>query len=786
MTSLRLTSAYVVGAVLTLVVGVVPLATTAVGTDAGSGRSVPAQPVTSPASGDPRIDPKLLAAMSGAGGAPVDAVVSLTTQADLSGIASARRGERTRIVERRLRHHARQSQQSLLAYLDRQHAAGKVTSVQPLWINNAVAVSATADVIRQLSRRSDVLAVEADTTVRVPNPSMAAGAGATTVEPNISLTHAPDMWNQGFRGQHLVVATMDTGVDVTHPDLAASWRGGSNSWYDPNGQHPNTPTDVNGHGTQTTGVLVGGSAGGSSIGMAPDAQWIAVKIFNDRGVATSVGIHQGFQWLLDPDKNPSTADAPSIVNSSWSASSTGGCDATFQPDLQALRAAGILPVFAAGNSGPQAGSIFSPANLPEAVAVAGVDNTLKLDPYSSRGPSACPTTQSPALAAPDTAIRTADLYGGYINDTGTSVAAPHVAGAAALLLSALPGLSVERQQSALQAGALDLGASGPDVDTGYGFLDITAAYQWLLSAPDIALSMAPSSVSVDPGGHAGFDLTVDGLHGFADDVTLSLSGLTSTQASWTFSPATVTGGTGTSHLDITVSGALASGTYPLVVRASGGGLERATSASLIVTAPPPDFSVSASPTTRTVQRGSATTYGIGVSGLNGFVAAVSITASGLPSTVGTTTVNPGSVTPPGSSTVTATIRADAPPGSYPIVVTGTSGTVQHATSVTLVVAPDFTVTARPTRQTVSRNQTAQFTIDVGAVGAFTGGVQVSDSGAPPRSLTSWSATSVPAVPGSVTYSVRITSATQRGSYLITIVGAQGGLTHQTQVWVTVR
>ena len=89
---------------------------------------------------------------------------------------------------------------------------------------------------RRLADRSDVLAVEPDSTVRVPNPSTAAAVTTGTVEPNLSLVHAPDMWGQGFRGQHLVVASMDTGVDVSHPDLAGSWRGGASSWFDPNGE----------------------------------------------------------------------------------------------------------------------------------------------------------------------------------------------------------------------------------------------------------------------------------------------------------------------------------------------------------------------------------------------------------------------------------------------------------------------------------------------------------------------------------------------------------------------
>jgi bacillopeptidase F len=102
---------------------------------------------------------------------------------------------------------------------------------------------------------------------------------------------------------------MDTGVDYLHPDLADKWRGGANSWYDPNGEHA-TPYDANGHGTGVMGILVGGTAGGTAIGVAPGAQWIAVKLFDDTGEASESDIHLGLQWFLDPDGNPDTDDVP--------------------------------------------------------------------------------------------------------------------------------------------------------------------------------------------------------------------------------------------------------------------------------------------------------------------------------------------------------------------------------------------------------------------------------------------------------------------------------------------
>jgi subtilisin family serine protease len=174
--------------------------------------------------------------------------------------------------------------------------------------------------------------------------------------------------------------------------------------------------------------------------MAPDAKWIAVKIFNDRGQATTTGIHQGFQWLLDPDGDPSTPDAPNVVNNSWTMS-TASCALDFQLDLRA--AAGMLPVFAAGNYGPTPGTVASPANLPEAFAVGGSDNADAIYAYSSRGPSSCAGATAPALTAPAVDVRTSDLYGGYVTETGTSMAAPHVSGALALLLGQIPGLTAD-------------------------------------------------------------------------------------------------------------------------------------------------------------------------------------------------------------------------------------------------------------------------------------------------------------------------------------------------------
>jgi subtilisin family serine protease len=240
-----------------------------------------ASPAPDPGSVDPRLGSQLAAA---ARGEMVDAVVVLKSQADLSRIRETRRSRRLVAVEGALRAKAASAQRGVLGLLARRRAQRLVTSVEPLWIVNEVAVRAAPSVIKELAARGDVQAIRPNVTIQAPAPPAAAEGSASTAaaESNVARVNAPAMWDLGLRGQGVVVANMDTGVDATHPDLASRWRGGSNSWYDPNGQHPTTPTDVNGHGTWTMGVMVGGDAGGSSIGVAPDARWVAVKIFDDR------------------------------------------------------------------------------------------------------------------------------------------------------------------------------------------------------------------------------------------------------------------------------------------------------------------------------------------------------------------------------------------------------------------------------------------------------------------------------------------------------------------------
>jgi subtilisin family serine protease len=425
-----------------------------------------------------KISPNLAEAIQkNPAGVLIPVIITMKDQADLSSISVNDRDERLQAVIEALQSKAAGTQPPILKFLATKRATGEADLPTSLWIFNGLIVSVSPIAAQQLAARPDVLRIAAVETIPAPE----AETHTQPVEPNVDLINAPDVWAMGYRGEGMVIASMDTGVSVNHPDLSGQWRGGSNSWYDPYGENQG-PVDLNGHGTRTMGVMVGRDAGGSSIGAAPQAQWIAVKIFNNSGSATTSAIHLGFQWLLDPDGNPSTPDAPHVVNNSWNYASPG-CNLEFQLDLRALRAAGILPVFAAGNAGPNSATSVSPANNPEAFAVGAIDNLSQIYPASSRGPSACgePQTIFPELVAPGVNILSSDRYGTYSYSTGTSLAAPHISAGLALLLSAYPNLTANQQELALLNGVVDLGEPGADNDFGMGRIDLLAAYQYILN-----------------------------------------------------------------------------------------------------------------------------------------------------------------------------------------------------------------------------------------------------------------------------------------------------------------
>lgn len=706
-------------------------------------------------------------------------IVTLRDQADLGAIQGQRPSRLNRVITT-LRAKSDATQWRLRALLTTRRLQGRVASVTHFWVFNGLAVTATQDVVNELRARPEVLSVVPDIAVSGGSASLATLAGAP--EPGVARVNAPALWDKGFRGQGVVIASMDSGVDLGHPDLAGRWRGGTNSWYDPNGEHPASPFDASGHGTWTTGIMVGGDAGGTAIGIAPEARWIAVKIFNDRGSASLSRIHMGFQWLLDPDGNPATADAPHLVNNSWGFSSPG-CKLEFQRDLQSLRAAGILPIFSAGNTGPGSSTSTSPANNPEAFAVGATSATDAIYPYSARGPSACGETSRtfPEIVAPGVNVRTSDLFGGYYAASGTSFAAPAAAGVLALLLDAYPSLTLSQQEAALES-AVDLGTPGPDNTFGSGRLDALAAYDSIAPppppSPDFTVAATPASASVQAGDTAAYTVTVSSANGFAGEVTLSAAGLPAGQGTWSFAPGTIGGGAGAAELTVTTAVTLAPGSYPLTITGTSGALSRSAPVTIVVDPPPPspDFGLVVSPATVGVAQGGAAAASVTVTSVGGFAADVLLTADGLPGGV-TASFSPGTVSGgSGTSQLTVAASSATPVGSYVLTITGKSASIVRTASLTLVVAPpaDFGLGVSPASAQAQAGRSAAYTITVSALGGFGGTVALSVSGLPAGA----SAELAPsAVTGSGTSRLIVTTstATPVASYTLTVTGTSGSL-----------
>ena len=374
--------------------------------------------------------------------------------------------------------------------------------MKSLWVRNAIAVELPRTAISRLAARHGIRRIDFDAKVFSSPTSY---SGSTEPEWNLQVIGATEVWKYGVIGKGVTVASMDTGADASHVDLAATWRGEPGGWYDPHGIYAQ-PYDPDGHGTQTIGLMIGGEGTGTRIGVAPGARWIAAKLFDDQGVASVSDIELSFQWLLDPDNDPQTDDAPSVVNNSWGYDNLlNQCNPIFMEHFEALRAAGVAIVFSAGNTGPAAATSISPANTPGAFSVGSVDDdpNLTISSFSARGPGACtPSEVFPIVVAPGRNVKTADLTFGFNPQasaivSGTSFSAPQAAGAIALLIGAFPNKTLDEIELALRTTASDLGAVGPDNEYGAGVINVEAAY------------LALGGSTVHDTDADGYDVTVD-------------------------------------------------------------------------------------------------------------------------------------------------------------------------------------------------------------------------------------------------------------------------------------
>ncbi|WP_130329337.1 S8 family serine peptidase [Micromonospora kangleipakensis] len=375
-------------------------------------------------------------------------LVVLREQADLSGIPSGAPGRAGRDVR------AAEVYRRLVATADRTQAElrRELTRLRlhptPYYLVNAIETDGGPEVRAWLSGRPEVARVLVSQRLR-PLPAAARPARGRLPAPagpawNISLIGADRVWSElGVTGSGVVVGASDSGVDGRHPALAAGFRGGDDSWYDP-WAHTRTPNDQAGHGTHTAGSAVGRDG----IGVAPGAAWVGC-VNLDRNLGSPARYLDCLQFMLapfpyggDPFTDGRPGRAPDVLTNSWGCPPIEGCDAAaLRPATAALAAAGILVVAAAGNTGPYCGSVADPPGpYPDVLTVGAVDRARQLTRFSSRGPAAGGAAK-PDLVAPGADVLSAYPGGGYATLAGTSMATPQVAGVVALMWSANPALA---------------------------------------------------------------------------------------------------------------------------------------------------------------------------------------------------------------------------------------------------------------------------------------------------------------------------------------------------------
>ncbi len=429
-----------------------------------------------------KIAPALLEAL--ANGASVRFIANLAETADFQSFTAANLDAQHRAVLQTLQQTAANSQINALATLDTLAAGGNVTAVRPLWIVNSIAATGNLTAVQTIASLPEVAQVRLDTIVQQISPTevlsdtLLAVDTAVVTGPvaswGIEKINAPAVWHGlGVDGSDVTVAIMDTGVDWQHPDLTENYRGNqgdtvdhSGSWYDAVFPTNTVPIDNLGHGTHVAGTAVGHNG----IGVAPGANWIAVNVADPYGFIWESDVHRGFEWLLAPNGNASLA--PDVVNNSWGGSVP---NTLFVDDIAALQAANIKVIFSAGNSGPYTGTVGYPAGYPDVLAVGASDERDEVAWFSSRGPSAQTDQPKPWLVAPGRQIWSAQPDGAYALYNGTSMAAPHVAGTVALLLSASPNLTRAEVNEILAETAVPLAANHPNNHSGWGRLDAYAA-----------------------------------------------------------------------------------------------------------------------------------------------------------------------------------------------------------------------------------------------------------------------------------------------------------------------
>ena len=447
---------------------------------------------------------------------------------------------------------AHRTQAGLLSWLEERKIAHRSFSVV-----NAVWVRAGRPVVDLLAERPEVWRIEGNpwlpglSATQTSPSAVIAVPTALAIEWGISFTNADQVWALGFTGQGIVVGGQDTGYEWNHPALINQYRGynGTTASHDFNwhdsihsgggscGADSPFPCDDNNHGTHTMGTAVGDDGGANQIGMAPGARWICSRNM-DQGNGSPATYLESFEFFLAPypvTGNPTQGNpalAPDVTTNSWLCPPSEGCSTTsLLLACQVQRAAGIMTVVAAGNSGSNCSTVSWPAAIYDEVYTVGAHRSNgNLSGFSSRGPVTVDGSNrmKPDIASPGQGIRSSVRGGGYAGGwSGTSMATPHVAGAVALLWSAHPDLRGQitlteqiLNDSADPVSSSSCGSSGvPNNLYGHGRVDVLAAVNSVRSAN--LSGSAPATCG--PGGVVNHTVVINNSGYVADSYTVNVS-----------------------------------------------------------------------------------------------------------------------------------------------------------------------------------------------------------------------------------------------------------------------
>ncbi|KAJ0398744.1 hypothetical protein P43SY_009812 [Pythium insidiosum] len=326
------------------------------------------------------------------------------------------RGKKITVLVDSLQRHSAESQRELTALLSKEStgATPLYSSYKTFYITNEVVIrDAKIELIEKLVALPGVKEIREEEVFPVPQlliPKNAKNDTRPQVAWGVQKIGAPTAWSLGYRGQSVVVGLIDTGVRLTHESLKSSFRG-EYGWFDP-ARKSDAPSDEAGHGTAVASVIVGGNG----VGVAPRSKWMACKSCASTGCVTEDMLAWGKDTVIE----------------------------AYRPAIDAWRKAGIIPVFANGNFGPFCETVYYPAGFANVIGVGATNRNDTLELISSKGPAVGGIVK-PDFTAPGGDIRCAwsDSDSDYRSFTATSLAAPHVSGAIALLLDRNPKLSFD-------------------------------------------------------------------------------------------------------------------------------------------------------------------------------------------------------------------------------------------------------------------------------------------------------------------------------------------------------